>query len=135
MLILRRMKSIRPLLFAIPFILLLSCNVLKSSRVKSSEQEKVSPTVAPIELSGVKIRPANAKRNVMPDKQIDILHTDLDIKFNWGKHECMGKAVIRLKPYFYEIDSISLDAHHMVFDGIQILNNEKQPIEYLVTYN
>lgn len=129
------MKSIRPLLFAIPFILLLSCNVLKSSRVKSSEQEKVSPTVAPIELSGVKIRPADAKRNVMPDKQIDILHTDLDIKFNWGKHECMGKAVIRLKPYFYEIDSISLDAHHMVFDGIQILNNEKQPIEYLVNYN
>jgi len=116
-------------------VLAVSCNVLRSAKTTNTTSEQAPSTAKPIELSSVKIRSTDSKPNVMPDKQMDILHTDLDIKFNWGLHECIGKAVIRLKPYFYEVDSIVLDAHHMVFDGIQILNQDKQPIEYLVNYN
>lgn len=129
------MKNISSFFFLILMLLAVSCNILRPTPTSNTTTEQVPNYAKPIELSGVKIRSSDSKPQVMPDKQLDILHTDLDIKLNWGKHECIGKAAIRLKPYFYEVDSIVLDAHHMVFDGIQIFNQEKQPIEYLVQYN
>lgn len=40
----------------------------------------------------------------------DILHTKLDLKFDWTKQHVLGKAFLTIKPYFKSINTISLDA-------------------------
>ena len=43
-------------------------------------------------------------------RKIDILHTQLDLRFNWTQETVIGKAVLHVKPYFYPIDHFALDA-------------------------
>ncbi|HOZ52581.1 MAG TPA: M1 family aminopeptidase [Chitinophagaceae bacterium] len=104
------------------------------SRLNSSNNE--DKNTEPISLNEVRITP---KRNddfrVIPPKVIDIEHVDLEVSFNWGKHECIGKEIITLKPYFYATDSIVLDAKNMIFSEIVITDLENSPIQYLTTYD
>jgi aminopeptidase N len=43
----------------------------------------------------------------------DLVHTKLEVNFNWGKSRMNGKASITLKPHFYQTDSLTLDAKGM----------------------
>lgn len=43
----------------------------------------------------------------------DLVHTKLDVKFDYGKSYMYGKAWITLKPHFYPTDSTILDAKGM----------------------
>ncbi len=43
----------------------------------------------------------------------DLVHTKLDVKFDYDKTWMYGKAWITLKPHFYPTDSLSLDAKGM----------------------
>src|SRR5438552_2022375 len=40
----------------------------------------------------------------------DIVHTRLDVKFDWQKQYLYGKEWLTLKPHFYSTDSLTLDA-------------------------
>jgi len=40
----------------------------------------------------------------------DLIHTILDIRFDWEKEEVIGKAELTLEPYFYPAQFLSLDA-------------------------
>lgn len=40
----------------------------------------------------------------------DLLHTSLRLSFDWKKQEIAGRAVLALKPHFYPLDSVILDA-------------------------
>lgn len=48
-----------------------------------------------------------------PEKQHDLQHTFLDIRFDYQKSYAYGKTRITLKPHFYESDSLCLDAKGM----------------------
>ena len=52
-------------------------------------------------------------------QQIDILHTDLDVSFNWDSAFVYGEAKITAQPYFYATDSIVLDAKGFKIHQIQ----------------
>src|SRR5215213_4219804 len=41
-------------------------------------------------------------------RTIDIIHTKLDVRFDYEKQQMPGKAYITLKPYFYAADKIEL---------------------------
>jgi aminopeptidase N len=43
----------------------------------------------------------------------DLVHTRLDVKFDYNKSQMHGKAWVTLKPHFYATDSLSLDAKGM----------------------
>lgn len=43
----------------------------------------------------------------------DIIHTKLDVSFDWKKQYLYGKATITLKPYFYPTSTLQLDARGM----------------------
>lgn len=55
----------------------------------------------------------------------DLVHTKLDVKFDYAKTYLYGKAWITLKPHFYPTDSLTLDAKGMdiqtvaLFDGVK----------------
>ncbi len=97
--------------------------------------EDTPPGKEVIALEAVTITPKRTDFRGVPAKLIDILHTDLEVSFNWGKHECIGKETMLVKPYFYDTDTINLDAKNMTFSEILITDSRQQPIQYQTTYD
>jgi aminopeptidase N len=80
-----------------------------------------------------------------PTMENDILHTKLDVKFDWKKQQLNGKAWITAKPYFYPTSSITFDAKNfdigkvtMAYNGVQALKytykNDRLTIDLGKTY-
>ncbi|WPO77276.1 M1 family metallopeptidase [Flavobacterium sp. KACC 22761] len=68
---------------------------------------------------------------VTPQKVHDLIHTKLDVSFDYGKRYLYGKEWLTLKPHFYETDSLTLDAKGMDFKEIAIIEgNKKTPLKY-----
>jgi aminopeptidase N len=66
---------------------------------------------------------ASAKR------ESDLLHTALDVRFDWAKEQVLGKATLTLKPYFYPTDKVVLDAKGFVFNKISFAGSN-EPLKY-----
>ena len=61
----------------------------------------------------------------------DLVHTKLDVSFDYAKRHLNGKAWITLKPHFYETDQLTLDAKGMEFKEIAIIDGKKSiPLKY-----
>ena len=43
-------------------------------------------------------------------REHDLLHTRLEVAFDWDKQEIMGKARLRLQPWFHSTNSVTLNA-------------------------
>jgi aminopeptidase N len=64
----------------------------------------------------------------------DLIHTKLELSFNYKLKQVIGKAEIRLKPYIYSTDILKLDAKN--FEVIEIgLIGEDQILPLQYTYN
>lgn len=57
----------------------------------------------------------------------DIIHTKLDVSFDWTKQYLFGKATITAKPYFYPVSTISLDARGMEIMEIALIETTIVP--------
>ena len=89
-----------------------------------------------IQLNDIKVSPK--KNNLLlpaKSKEIDILHADIQMSFDWSKHTCIGTETILLKPYFYAIDSIVLNAQNMVFSKVEVKNLQGEIIQNLTSYD
>ncbi|MEO7120982.1 MAG: M1 family peptidase, partial [Ginsengibacter sp.] len=61
----------------------------------------------------------------------DLVHTKLEVSFNYDKAWMYGKAWITLHPHFYPTDSLTLDAKGMDIKEIAIIKgNTKVPLKY-----
>jgi aminopeptidase N len=61
----------------------------------------------------------------------DLIHTKLDVSFDFSKSWMYGKAQITLKPHFYPTDSLSLDAKHMDIKEVSVIKDGKHiPLKY-----
>src|SRR5436190_21125964 len=59
----------------------------------------------------------------------DLVHTKLDVKFDYDNAYLNGKAWITLKPHFYPTDSLTLDAKGMTIHKVEIMKGSKtQPM-------
>ncbi len=66
-----------------------------------------------------------------PLRLIDILHTSLDLSFDWDQEAVMGVAEITLKPFFYPIGEVVLDAKGFDFHSVtRKENNQDLEFEY-----
>ncbi len=68
--------------------------------------------------------------NPSAKREIDLIHTKLDLRFDWEKEQVLGKAYLTLKPFFYPLNKVKLDAkgfefHHISFEG------SKSPLTYI----
>lgn len=64
----------------------------------------------------------------------DIIHTKLDVKFDWGKTQLMGKATITAKPYFYPTNKIELDAKGMDIQEVDLIAGDTLKTKLSYTY-
>ena len=53
----------------------------------------------------------------------DLIHTKLEISFDWKKKHVLGTAFITAKPHFYKSDSVYLDAQFMDIKSITLAEN------------
>lgn len=60
-----------------------------------------------------------------PEKINDLVHTKLDVNFDFSKSYLYGKEWITLKPHFYNTDSLTLDAKGMDVKKVGIYENGK----------
>lgn len=58
----------------------------------------------------------------------DILHTKLEVSFDWQKSQLIGKAVLDVKPYFYPTNMLYLDARGMEIKSLKVLQLNTMPI-------
>lgn len=64
------------------------------------------------------LKPYNASHTF----EHDLIHTKLELSFDWEKKRANGKATLTLKPWFYPTDKLTLDAknfdiHYVGFEG------------------
>lgn len=61
----------------------------------------------------------------------DLVHTKLDVKFDYDKSYLYGKAWITLKPHFYKTDSLTLDAKGMdIKEVVMVKGSTKLKLKY-----
>ncbi|MCW3091871.1 MAG: family metallopeptidase [Ferruginibacter sp.] len=64
----------------------------------------------------------------------DLVHTKLEVRFDYAKSWMYGKAWITLKPHFYSTDSLTLDAKGMDIKEVSLIKGTtKSRLKY--TYN
>lgn len=51
-----------------------------------------------------------------------LVHTKLDLKFDWQKEQLNGEAWITAKPYFYETNKLVLDAKAMIIHEVSLVS-------------
>ncbi|MRX47403.1 M1 family metallopeptidase [Pedobacter puniceum] len=69
-------------------------------------------------------------------QEIDIIHTELDVSFNWDSAFVYGEARIEAQPYFYATDSVVLDAKGFKIQQIkQQIHEQWQAASYTYVDN
>ncbi|HEY0272011.1 MAG TPA: M1 family metallopeptidase [Chitinophaga sp.] len=53
----------------------------------------------------------------------DLVHTKLDVRFDYGKRYMYGKEWVTLHPHFYATDSLTLDAKGMNINAVALVRN------------
>jgi aminopeptidase N len=56
----------------------------------------------------------------------DLLHTKLDLRFDWEKQHVLGKATLTITPYFYPIQSVKFDAVNFEIHKVILLPSGKE---------
>lgn len=75
--------------------------------------------------------PSKGEYRASRTKKIDILHTKLNLSFNWDSAFAMGEANIILKPYFYPLNTIELDAKQFqIHEVAEIMGDIKKELNY-----
>src|SRR6201992_4205266 len=66
-----------------------------------------------------------------PPKINDLVHTKLDVRFDYKKRYMYGKEWVTLRPHFYPTDSLRLDAKGMDLKTIAVVKNGKNvPLKF-----
>ncbi len=79
----------------------------------------------------VKIEPWKKIYRASETKINDLVHTKLDVSFDFTQSWMYGKAWITLHPHFYATDSLNLDAKCMQINEVSLLKKGKHiPLKY-----
>lgn len=66
-----------------------------------------------------------------PEKTFDLLHTKLQVRFDYIHRRMPGKVWLTLKPHFYNSQTLVLDAKGMLMHKVALLTgNSLQPLKY-----
>ncbi|WP_209329912.1 M1 family aminopeptidase [Lunatimonas salinarum] len=68
-----------------------------------------------------------------PERKFDLIHTSLDLSFDYVDRQVNGTALLQVRPYFYQQNELSLDAKDFdIHDSWLILGDDKErtPLNY-----
>ena len=68
-------------------------------------------------------------------RYLDLVHTRLEVSFNWKAKELNGKEVLTLHPHFYPTDSVVLNAKEMLIGELALLNEKGEYLPLKFEYD
>lgn len=98
----------------------LSFNACKTSE-KSSSKTKDAQTEVEVAIEETVEEPRIYR--AANTRTFDLIHTTLDVRFDWDKQQLFGKAELTLRPYFYATDKLVLDAKGFDLRAVSIKKN------------
>ncbi len=104
--------------------ILSSCNLFKKSTQADDDLVVMNLDTIQAFSSNVEVEQYHASET----RTNDILHTKLDVSFDWTKQYMFGKATITAKPYFYPTSTLTLDARGMEIKEVLLIKSEYQKI-------
>lgn len=114
-------------------LLLLGCNSQKKT-VLSVPEANVDTEFRQLDTMYVSAPrdtpPAEAPAYELPEYQAsstrehDLLHTVLDLSFDWEQEQVIGQAQLKLTPYFYPSGEVTLDAKGFEFESVRMKGEE-----------
>ena len=137
-------------LFFAPLIILLGCKTQQNAIVLNPPSEEeyeernldtlvvTAPPYSETEAEGETEEYYLSDYNPSYTRINDLLHTRLDLRFNWEKEQVLGKATLSFQPYFYPTRVLRLDAkdfeiHKITFEnGYDQLSYEYDNEELLI---
>ncbi len=64
-------------------------------------------------------------------KVFDLIHTRLDVRFDWEREQLMGKAMLTMRPWFAPVDELVLDAKGFLVHQVAIVTGDDlQTLKY-----
>lgn len=117
-------------------VFLFSCQATRTSQTAQPEQQQaVEPIVYDVlalnETEDTTIveyfHPIKDYR-ASNSRSFDLLNTKLELKFNWENQFVIGKATLKLSPYFYPQNLLVLDARSMDFSKVYLMNNTDEKL-------
>ena len=121
------MKRLEVLIVII--VLFSACQLKKASQHAPSAQiEKGDPGMIDLLMKEEK---ADFKRPTHhpSDKRVnDLIHTKLEVSFIWKTKQLKGEAELTLKPYFYETDSLILDAKALDIEKVTLIRENRKEV-------
>ena len=116
----------------IPLIII--CFITITEACKTAEPVADIPTTY-IELDTINIE-ADSPREIYraSEKRVtDLLHTKLEVSFDWDSAYLFGKANLTLKPHFYSTDTLTLDAKGFQIHEVAMVDKigKKSPLKYV----
>ncbi len=92
--------------------------------IACKSQKPAAETIITNELDEVTVTVPPSDYRASVTKSFDLIHTKLDVSFDWDKHYLMGEATITMKPHFYPAAKIYLDARGMEIKRVASINNK-----------
>lgn len=74
--------------------------------------------------------PVRSRYQASATRVNDIIHTKLEVDFNYKKCRMNGKATIDIKPYFYPVDSLTLQAKGFDIHNVQLIGKGIKDLSY-----
>lgn len=95
--------------------------------------KKIPAPISKINLDTVTVVAENNKKEYRESfkKENDLLHTKLEVKFDWEKKHLLGKATLTCSPHFYPQSQLTLDAKGFDIHQIAVLKDSSLvPLKY-----
>ncbi|MEY3441786.1 MAG: hypothetical protein RLZZ519_67 [Bacteroidota bacterium] len=113
-------RSLIPILF---LLLLLGCKHQTPNAGPVKSTNAISSVPVSPRSTGQKPQTPNFPYRPSETKAFDLLHTDLEVAFDWEREQLDGKAILTVKPWFERQSQIVLDAKAFLIHDISLVTD------------
>jgi len=107
-------------------ILIFIAFALVAISCKTTKDVTDNTQVINLDTLSVSAIPTRPVYNPSKTRYHDLLHTKLDVRFNWEKQQLYGKAWLTLKPYFFSTNHVKLDAKGFDIQKVALVEGDKK---------
>ncbi|MCH7398666.1 M1 family metallopeptidase [Belliella sp. DSM 107340] len=112
----------------LPYLMVLfffSCKSNKTLSIEEKDEEKIETSIIPSNDDIIRKKEALIS-DYKPSRtrHFDLLHTNLDIAFDFEKEWVYGQAHLTLKPYFFDQNELVLDAKDFDIHSFRLITEE-----------